>query len=457
MAVLVTGGVGTEVLHGVTDFGGDIMAVRVLLLATAYLLIRRRPRLASYVVVTAGGAVVHHWIDPGVPSGPAVASVVAYGVLLLVFLPALAPRWRIPTTVVAASLAVGLEVLRWLLGGPPLVAVAVGWLLGLVWLAVTVAGYRWLAGEDLVAAVTTPEGRGQVDQGLRAAPNEQTLLPRPWRTATCLAAAWVVTFGLLVGVGLLITGPLAGSALVAADQAAVEWFVAHRDSRFDPVVAAGNRFGDANWSTAGALGAGVVTLALRRRLRPVVFLAAVMVGEITLFLASSGAVVRDRPAVPQLGEEIPPTASFPSGHLAAPACLYLAVALLVWNWSRGWPRWVAVLVAVLAPTGVGLSRLYWGVHHPLDLAGSLLLALCWVGACWWTIRPVTDPAVSGRTGPDPGGGQGGCGRGGCWSWKLSDSSLSMRTSSASPYCSAGPSPSGSPAGSGSTRPCSGAR
>lgn len=392
MTVLVAGGVGTEVLHGVTEFGGDIMAVRVLLLATAYLLIRRRPRLAGYVVVTAGGAVAYHWIEPGLPGGPALASVVAYGILLLVFLPALAPRWRVPTTVVAASLAVGLEVLRWLLGGPPFVAVVVGWLLGLGWLAVTVAGYRWLAGEDLMAVVTTPQGRDRVDQGLRAAPNEQTILRRPWRTAACLAAAWVVTLGLLVGVGLLVTGPLAGSALATADQAAVEWFVAHRDSTFDPVAAAGNRLGDTNWSTAGALGAGVVIVALRRRLRPVVFLATVMVGEISLFLVSSGVVARDRPAVPQLGEEIPPTASFPSGHLAAPACLYLAVALLVWHWSRGWPRWAAVVAAVLAPTGVGLSRLYWGVHHPLDLAGSLLLAGCWVGACWWTIRPATDPA-----------------------------------------------------------------
>ncbi|MFV2085704.1 phosphatase PAP2 family protein [Micromonospora sp. LOL_021] len=420
MTFAAEGSVGVEVARGFTDFGGYIMAVRVLLLATAYLLIRRRPRLAGYVVATAGGAVTYHWLDLGFPSGPAVASVVAYGVLLLVFLPALAPRWRIPAVVTAASLAIGLEVLRWLLGGPPLGAVAVGWLLGLGWLAATVAGYRRLTGEDLLAVGTTPEGRSRVDQGLRAASNEQTVLPRPWRTAACLAAAWAFTFGLLVGAGLLVTGPLAGSALVAADRAAVEWFVAHRDSTFDPVAAAGNRFGDTNWSTAGALGAGVVIVASRRRLRPVIFLAAVMVGEITLFLASSGVVARDRPAVPRLGEEIPPTASFPSGHLAAPACLYLAVALLAWHWSRGWPRWAAVVAAVLAPTGVGLSRLYWGVHHPLDLAGSLLLAGCWVGACWWTVRPGPAP-------PDPGGGPVGHGTGGCRSWKLSDSYCSTPT------------------------------
>ncbi|MDG4767973.1 phosphatase PAP2 family protein [Solwaraspora sp. WMMD406] len=394
MPLAAEGSVGVEVARGVTDFGGHTMLVRVLLLATVYLLIRRRPRLAGYVVVTAGGAVAYRWLDLGLPSGQAVASVVAYGVLLLVFLPAVAPRWRIPTAGAAALLVVVLDVLRVLLGGPLLGAIGAGWLLGLVWLATTVAGYRWLTGDDLWRAAVGGPDRSQVDHGLRAAPDERTVLPRPWRTAAYLLAAWALILGLLIGVGLLVTGPLTGSALLAADQAAVEWFVARRDSALDPIVAAGNRFGDTNWSMAGALGVGVVVVAVRRRLRPVVFLVAVMAGEITLFLVSSGVVGRDRPEVPHLGEEVPPTAGFPSGHVAAPLSLYLALALLVWHWSRGWPRWTAVAVAVLAPTGVALSRLYWGVHHPLDLVGSLLLGLCWVAACWWAIRPTDESPMT---------------------------------------------------------------
>ncbi len=44
-----------------TDFGGHTLLVRVLLLATVYLLIRREYRLAAYVVVTALGALI---LDP---------------------------------------------------------------------------------------------------------------------------------------------------------------------------------------------------------------------------------------------------------------------------------------------------------------------------------------------------------------------------------------------------------
>ena len=132
MTVLAIGAVGAEVLRGVTDFGGNTMLVRVLLLATAYLLIRKRPRLAGFVAVTASGALAYHWLDLNFPSVQAVASVVAYGVLLLVFLPAVAPRWRIPTAVTSALLVVVMDVLRVLFGGPLFGAVVAGWLLGLV-------------------------------------------------------------------------------------------------------------------------------------------------------------------------------------------------------------------------------------------------------------------------------------------------------------------------------------
>lgn len=50
-----------KMLSGLTDFGGHTLLVRVLLLVTAYLLIRREVRLAAYVVVTIVGALI---LDP---------------------------------------------------------------------------------------------------------------------------------------------------------------------------------------------------------------------------------------------------------------------------------------------------------------------------------------------------------------------------------------------------------
>ncbi|MGW6458852.1 phosphatase PAP2 family protein [Streptomyces sp. NPDC055078] len=72
-------------------------------------------------------------------------------------------------------------------------------------------------------------------------------------------------------------------------------------------------------------------------------------------------------------------ASFPSGHaLTAVVCLGLLLWLLrrhgvggrLWAWS--------VAVAAVSVVGVGLTRLYLGVHWPSDVIGGWLMGACWV-------------------------------------------------------------------------------
>ncbi|GAA3939741.1 phosphatase PAP2 family protein [Actinoplanes auranticolor] len=401
-----------EILRGLTDFGGGTILTRVLVLATAYLLIRRQFQLAAYVVVTALGALI---LDPSLkllvgrlrpvvdlpvafapgmsfPSGHALGSFVSYGVLLLVFLPA-ARRWRILAIVVTTVLVGLVGFTRVALGVHYVSDVLGGWLLGAAWLAVTAAAFRRWHGDRRTTQPPVRDGLApEAADALRPAPDEGQVLAHPWRTAAELMVAWVLILGALFGAGWRITGPLDDSSLVAMDKAIVRWIAEHRDPVLDPVAAVGSKLGNAHWILAVLLAAMVIVVALRRRWRPVVFLAVVMLGEVTLFLASSTIVSRDRPDVPQLGPEIPPTASFPSGHVAAPLCLYGALALLAWQYSRGWPRWTFLALAVLAPGYVAAARLYWGVHHPLDLAGSFLLAACWVTACWWAIKPAAVPA-----------------------------------------------------------------
>lgn len=69
-------------------------------------------------------------------------------------------------------------------------------------------------------------------------------------------------------------------------------------------------------------------------------------------------------------------ASFPSGHLLSGAVMYglLATLLLTGQGRRGLRALGVVLLALLT-VGIGLSRLYVGVHWPSDLLGSLALAL----------------------------------------------------------------------------------
>ena len=104
--------------------------------------------------------------------------------------------------------------------------------------------------------------------------------------------------------------------------------------------------------------------------RPNVFLLVATTALTTNFVTSlfKYVVQRDRPPTVVLDPEplvgVPSTSSFPSGHTSTSfACAYVI--------SRLAPR-LTVYVFVLAAL-IGFSRIYVGVHYPLDvLAGAIL-------------------------------------------------------------------------------------
>ncbi len=144
-----------------STIGSANVYVPVLLVACGWLLWRRLPRLAVFAVVTAGlspllnglvkGAVhrarpvvadpVAHAPGQSFPSGHAQSAVVVYGILVLVFLPALRGRAR-PAAVAAASLlvlAIGFS--RVALGVHFVSDVLAGYVLGAAWVAATTAAF----------------------------------------------------------------------------------------------------------------------------------------------------------------------------------------------------------------------------------------------------------------------------------------------------------------------------
>ncbi|TPG40654.1 phosphatase PAP2 family protein [Sphingomonas koreensis] len=112
-------------------------------------------------------------------------------------------------------------------------------------------------------------------------------------------------------------------------------------------------------------------------------LAATISGSIAVDLVKQ-TVGRVRPQVIDHLVQIS-SASFPSGHSANSAIVYLTMAtLLTQIIERAATRWYVVIVAVLLVTAIGCSRVYLGVHWPSDVLAGWSFGTLWALA-WWAI------------------------------------------------------------------------
>jgi undecaprenyl-diphosphatase len=401
-SVLVT------VVKAVTWLGSDGVLWTVVGVAAAVLAIRKRWRLAVYLLVTAAGAlvldpvlkslvgrlrpVVAHPIAHGTgnsfPSGHSLGSIVCYGAVLLVFLPAARGRWRVTFISVIVALIVLIGVSRILLGVHYLSDVIGGWAIGITWLGVTALAFeatRQASGQrvtDPVREGLEPEARAD----LRPARPESARgrARHRGRIAAAILVAWVLIVGIVVGAGELVIKYGNGNEL--GDETIPHWFAAHRTAGL-------NRWSDI-FSTLGATQAILIVsiavcavfLAVTRRWRPVVFIATLMFGELAAFLVAAAVVKRPRPDVPHLDHHLP-TSAYPSGHTAATTCLYVALAILVLGHSRGRWRWLFLVPAIGMPVLVAVSRIYRGEHHPTDVLGSLLFAALWITTVTLLVKP----------------------------------------------------------------------
>ncbi|CAN5565903.1 phosphatase PAP2 family protein [soil metagenome] len=76
--------------------------------------------------------------------------------------------------------------------------------------------------------------------------------------------------------------------------------------------------------------------------------------------------------------------SFPSGHSTSSAIVYLTVALLVTQVTRGrLVRNYIIACTILLVTAIGVSRVYLGVHWPSDVLAGWSFGSLWALAWWW--------------------------------------------------------------------------
>lgn len=79
------------------------------------------------------------------------------------------------------------------------------------------------------------------------------------------------------------------------------------------------------------------------------------------------------------------SASFPSGHSANSAIVYLTLAILLTQIvPRRAQRLYLIGVAVALTAAIGLSRVYLGVHWPSDVLAGWAFGTLWAMA-WWAL------------------------------------------------------------------------
>jgi undecaprenyl-diphosphatase len=383
--------------------------------AAVVLAIRRRWRLVIYLLVAGVGElildpvlkalvgrlrpVVAHPIAHGngdsFPSGHSLGSFVCYGALFLVFLPAVRGTWRRVFTVGIVALIAAIGISRLLLGVHYISDVLGGWALGLTWLGITAFAFE-LSRQAAGAPVTHPVTEGlepEAREDLKPAEPETTMdherAHKAGRIAAGVVVVWVLIVGVLTGIGKLIMITHNGNGNLLGDHTIPHWFAAHRT----PSLTHWSQIGSSLGATQDILIVGaatcVVFLAVTRRWRPVIFVAVVMFGELGAFLTIAAIVKRPRPDVSHLDTNLP-TSAFPSGHMAATTCLYVALAILVIGYARGWWRYLFLIPAVVMPVMIAVSRMYRGEHHPTDILASLIFAGLWLTATTKLIRPSED-------------------------------------------------------------------
>ena len=416
-----------SVVKAVTWLGSTGVLWVVIGVSAVVLAIRKRWRLAIYLVVTGAGAqvldpilkslvgrlrpVVAHPIAYGkgdsFPSGHSLGSIICYGALFLVFLPMMRGRWRRAFITAIAALIVLIGISRILLGVHFISDVLGAWAVGIVWLGVTATAFeltRHAAGQPVSDPIT--EGlEPEAGTDLRPTTKEPAMGDRPakddrpsrryGRIAAGVLVAWVLILGIIVGIGELITKD--GNGNVLGDKTIPRWFAAHRTPTWTHWSLIFTTLGATTAILVVSVVTCVVFFAVTRRWRPVVFLAVVMFGELAAFLAAAAVVKRPRPDVTHMDTHLP-TSAYPSGHVAATTCLYVAIAILVIGHARGWWRYLFLIPAIAMPVLVALSRMYRGEHHPTDVLGSLIFAGLWLTATTLLIKPNEDADRRGRLG-----------------------------------------------------------
>jgi membrane-associated phospholipid phosphatase len=190
--------------------------------------------------------------------------------------------------------------------------------------------------------------------------------------------------GLFIGalLPLLLFGLLSQSIHGAGglwwDQSFLQFVHRYSTSRLDSLVAWLTIVGGV-LAMPAILGFALLLRLLFKQPRAAFFFSASIAGAGALNIVAKLAFHRVRPALWK--SPLPESDySFPSGHAMISMALATTLVLLAWPTRL---RWAALICALSGVVGVGLSRLYLGVHFPSDILAGWCASLIWVSGVYW--------------------------------------------------------------------------
>jgi len=200
-------------------------------------------------------------------------------------------------------------------------------------------------------------------------------------TATGLALSLALVVILVAGLVMAaLTYLIRSSALLAdVDRNIGQWGVDHRSDWSTEALELVTLLGDTRVVIGLAVIVGIVEYLRRPSFWIAPFLLVVIAGQILLTGTLKELIDRVRPEFNPVAATLNP--SFPSGHSAAAAAFFGAVALLVSRGRTPMQRSIIVGAAAAIAVGVACSRVMIGVHWFSDVVAGVLFGWAWFAAC----------------------------------------------------------------------------
>jgi undecaprenyl-diphosphatase len=190
-----------------------------------------------------------------------------------------------------------------------------------------------------------------------------------------VAASFVVLFVAALAVGAVFDSIGTDRGFARWDQAVSRWGPDHASTTGAEILRELTNFGGTLHLLILMTAVGIVDWIRRRDGSSLLFLVTVGVGVSLINNGLKLVIMRERPP----GEHLVNAAgsSFPSGHSAAAAACWLAIALVVGRWAPLWCRRYVSGAAVAIACMVAASRALLGVHWLTDVIAGVFVGWAW--------------------------------------------------------------------------------